>query len=104
MIPVAHPYVLAGVGLAHVKTEVAFAVNGTVVDPAQFGVQLGGDLSGSSNKALIVVGGGINIPFMQRFYADVGYRYGQILAKTSNVETDAAIKTQRVVFGAGIRF
>jgi opacity protein-like surface antigen len=104
MIPVAHPYVLAGVGVAHVKTEVAFAVNGTVVDPAQFGVQLGGDLSGTVNKTLIVVGGGVNVPFMKRFFVDVGYRYGHILAKTGDVETDKSIKTQRVLFGAGVRF
>jgi opacity protein-like surface antigen len=96
--------VLAGAGLAHVTTEVAFAVNGTVVDPAQFGVQLGGDLSGGTNKAIIIVGGGVNIPFMKRYFADLGYRYGQILAKTGEIETDKGIKTQRVVFGFGVRF
>jgi opacity protein-like surface antigen len=109
MIPVAmiskwHPYALVGVGVAHVVTDVAFEVGGNIVDPAQFGVQLGGDLTGSSNKTLIVAGAGVNIPFMNRFFADLGYRYGQILAKTGNVETDKGIKTQRIVLGVGVRF
>jgi opacity protein-like surface antigen len=104
MVPAAHPYVLAGIGIAHVSTEVAFAINGTVVDPAQVGVQLGGDLSGSTTKTLIVAGGGINVPFMKRFFADLGYRYGHIAAKTSSVESDAAVHTQRVILGVGINF
>jgi opacity protein-like surface antigen len=104
LFPMAHPYVLFGAGLAKVTTEATFAVNGTVIDPAQFGVQLGGDLSGSNNKTMIVAGGGVNVPFMGRFFADLGYRYGHILPKTENVETDKGIKTQRVVLGVGVRF
>jgi opacity protein-like surface antigen len=104
MIPVAHPYVLGGVGLAHTTREVAWEINGSPVDPATLGVQLGGDLTGSTNKTMIVVGFGFNFPFMERFFADVGYRYGQILAKTDEVETDKSLKTQRIIFGAGIRF
>ena len=98
------PYVLGGVGIAQVTTEVEFAVNGTVIDPATRGVQLGGDLSGRHNKTIVIFGFGVNVPFKTRFFADLGYRYGQILAKTENFETDKAIPTQRVVLGAGIRF
>jgi opacity protein-like surface antigen len=101
--PTIHPYVLAGVGVANVKTEVAFSVNGTVIDPSST-VQIGSDLSGTLNKAIIVVGFGINVPFKTRFFGDLGYRYGSILAKTGNFETDTAISTQRVVLGVGIRF
>ncbi|MCU1385860.1 MAG: hypothetical protein JWL71_4557 [Acidobacteria bacterium] len=98
------PYVLAAAGYANVKTEVEFAVNGNVIDPATRGVQLGGDLSGSHNKALLVFGFGVHVPFKTQFFADLGYRYGRILAKTDNFETDTAIPTQRIVLGAGIRF
>jgi hypothetical protein len=53
---------------------------------------------------MIVVGFGIHVPFKTRFFGDLGYRYGGILAKTDNFETDKAIPTQRIVLGAGIRF
>jgi opacity protein-like surface antigen len=102
--PTIHPYVLGAVGLAHVTTEVAFTVNGTATDPATRGVQLGGDLSGSQNKTILVFGFGVRVPFKTQFFADLGYRYGQILAKTDNFETDKAIPTQRVVLGVGVRF
>jgi opacity protein-like surface antigen len=104
MVPVAHPYVMAGVGVAHTTREAVWSINGTPVDPATLGVQLGGDLTGSSNKTMIVVGGGINVPFMKRFFVDVGYRYGGILAKTDEVESDTTIKTQRIMFGVGFQF
>ena len=67
-------------------------------------MQIGSDLSGTLNKAMIVVGFGVNVPFKTRFFGDLGYRYGPILAKTDNFETDKAISTQRIVLGVGIRF
>jgi opacity protein-like surface antigen len=97
------PYVLGAVGAAHVKTEVAFTVNGTVIDPSAT-VQLGSDLSGSLNKTILVLGFGVNVPFKTRYFGELGYRYGSILAKTDNFETDKAIPTQRVILGVGIRF
>jgi opacity protein-like surface antigen len=103
--PMVHPYVLGAVGFAHVKTEVEFTVNGSVIDPASRpDLQLGGDLSGSHNKTMLVFGFGVHMPFKTRFFADLGYRYGEIFAKTENFETDRAIPTQRVVLGVGIRF
>lgn len=104
VLPVVHPYVLGAVGIAHVKTEVEFTVGGTTIDPATRGVQLGGDLSGAHNKTILVFGFGVNVPFKTRFFGDLGYRYGQILPKTDNFETDKAIPTQRVVLGIGVRF
>jgi opacity protein-like surface antigen len=101
--PTIHPYVLGAVGFANVKTEVAFSVNGTVIDPSST-VQIGSDLSGTLNKTMIVIGFGINVPFKTRFFGDLGYRYGAILANTDNFETDKTISTQRIVLGAGIRF
>ena len=102
--PMIHPYVLAGVGVAAVRTEVEFAVGGTVIDPATRGVQLGADLSGTQNKTLVVLGFGVRVPFKSQFFADLGYRYGQILAKTDAFETDKSIPTQRVVLGVGVKF
>jgi opacity protein-like surface antigen len=78
LLPRWHPYVLAGVGGANVATRATFAVNGTEIDPNTFvtpegnSVQLGGDLAGSRGKAMIVAGFGVNVPFLQRYYADVG--------------------------------
>ena len=102
--PMVHPYVLAGVGIANVKTEVEFNVGGSTIDPATRGVQLGGDLSGTHNKAILVFGFGVRVPFKTRFFGDLGYRYGQILAKTDNFETDTSIPTQRVILGVGVKF
>ena len=102
--PMVHPYVLGAIGVANVKTEVVFTVNGTVVDPGANGVALGGDLTGSANKTIAVFGFGVNVPFKERFFGDIGYRYGNIFANTSNFETDTAIPTQRIILGVGARF
>jgi opacity protein-like surface antigen len=102
--PRVNPYVLGAVGFAPVKTEVEFTVNGSVIDPATRGVQLGGDLSGTHNKAILIFGFGVRVPFKSQFFADLGYRYGQILAKTDNFETDKAIPTQRIILGVGFKF
>ena len=104
LLPALHPYVMMGAGIGKVTTEATFAVNGTAIDPAQFGVQLGGDLSGSNIKTMIVAGGGVNVPFMKQFFADLGYRYGQIFPRTGHVETDKGIRTNRIVLGVGARF
>jgi opacity protein-like surface antigen len=102
--PMIRPYVMAGVGIAAVSTEVEFAVNGTVIDPATRGVQLGSDLSGSTNRTLLVLGFGVKVPFKDRFFADLGYRFGHISSKDTDTETLASIPTQRIVLGVGIKF
>ena len=99
-----HPYFLFGIGAAFATTEVNFALNGNVVDPANYGVQLGGDLSGTNTKTMISFGGGIAIPFASRYFFDLGYRFGGILSKTSDIENDTAIKSQRIILGVGARF
>jgi opacity protein-like surface antigen len=105
-IPIAsklQPYVLGEFGWASVKTEVEFTVNGTVIDPPANGVQLGADLSGTLNKAILVVGFGVNMSFKSRYFADLGYRYGEIFASDA-FETDTGIPTQRIIFGVGVCF
>jgi len=101
--PKVHPYVIVGVGIARTTTETAFTVNGSVIDPGSQ-VALGGDLSGSLTKAILIFGGGITVPFANNYFADLGYRFGGILSKVSDIENDVTIKSQRIMFGAGIRF
>ena len=92
---------MLGAGVAKTTTEVSFTQNGNVVDP---GIPLGGDLSGSNNKTILVFGGGLKFPFGGNYYLDVGYRFGGILSNVSDIENDVTVKTQRVMFGAGVRF
>ena len=100
--PKVHPYVVFGVGAANATTEVTFTnASGTVIDP---GFPLGGDLSGSNWKTPLVFGGGITFPFAKNYFVDVGYRFGGILSKVSDIENDQTIKTQRIMLGAGVRF
>jgi Outer membrane protein beta-barrel domain len=102
--PKIHPYVVLGVGVARATTEVTFTnASGTVIDPSG-SVTLGGDLSGSNTKTLLIFGGGIVYPLARNYFADVGYRFGGILSKVSDIENDQTIKTQRIMLGAGVRF
>ncbi len=102
--PMVHPYVAFGVGAASVKNETVFTVNGAATDPAALGIQSGTDLNGSLTKALVMIGFGADVNFKTRYFADVSYRYGHIAAKTSEIENDVAISTNRVQVGVGIRF
>jgi len=102
--PSMHPYVALGVGVAHVTSETVFSVNGSTIDPAALGIQLGTDLSGSLNKTFVTIGFGADFNFAQRYFVDVSYRYGHVAAKTSEIENDVAIHTNRVQAGVGIRF
>jgi opacity protein-like surface antigen len=100
------PYGLLGLGVARVKTESNFSVNGNDVTNQldQFGVQFGSDLSGSVTKFLLTLGVGANVPFGSRYLADLSYRYGRIFARSGAIEDDTGINTQRVQAGVGIRF
>jgi len=98
------PYALAEFGVANVKTETAFSLNGQPVDPASIGVQLGADLSSTLNKPIFVIGFGVNVPFKSRYFADLGYRFGEIFANKDAFETDTGIPTQRIILGVGVRF
>jgi len=100
--PKFHPYVVLGVGVAKAATEVTFTnSSGAVIDP---GFPLGGDLSGSNTKTLLIFGGGMVYPFAKNYFADIGYRFGGILSRVSDIENDQTIKTQRIMLGAGVRF
>jgi opacity protein-like surface antigen len=93
-----HPYVAAGIGAATVTTETSFnAGNDVTVSP-------GVDLQGTVTKPLLVIGGGVTVPFLSRYFADGSYRYGRIFSRTGVIENDNGINTQRLQIGVGIRF
>jgi len=104
--PMLHPYVAFGIGAASVKNETVFTVNGTAIDAAALGIQTGTDLNGSLTKAFVMIGVGADINFKTRYFADVSYRYGHVSKDTSD-NGDlvlAAVSTNRVQIGVGIRF
>lgn len=94
-----HPYLAFGIGAAHVTTETSFqaGTNDVVVLP-------GNDLQGSLTKALMVIGGGVTVPFASRYFADGSYRYGRIFSRSGVIEQDTGVNTQRLQIGVGIRF
>jgi len=94
------PYVMIGGGVARVKQEATFAVNGTDVTSsvAQYGVVLGSDLSGSFTKPVLAVGAGVAWPVWSRMVVDFQFRYGRIFAQ------DGAINVARAGLGLGVRF
>lgn len=95
------PYVMGGGGLASVTQDVAFTIGGNDVTSslaAQYGVQLGSDLSGSFTKPMIVAGAGAMWPAWQRLVIDFQYRFGRIFAE------DGGINVSRAGIGVGLRF
>jgi hypothetical protein len=98
------PYAVLGVGAAPVRSETALSVNGTTVPPESLGVQFGNDLNGTVTKAIIVLGIGATTPFARRYFADLSFRYGRILARTGQIENDKGINTARLQIAVGVRF
>jgi len=94
------PYVMAGFGIARVKQDARFTVNGTDVtgNLAQYNVVLGSDLSGSFTRPLLTLGAGVSVPVWQRLAVDLHYRYGRIFAP------DQGINVSRAGVGIGVRF
>ncbi len=94
------PYVMAGGGIAKVKQDVTFAVNGSDVTSTlpQLGVVLGSDLSGSATKPMLTLGGGVMWPLWQHVVLDFQYRYGRIFAD------EQGINVNRAGVGVGVRF
>lgn len=101
---VAHPYLAFGVGMAQVTSETTLSVNGTAASPESLGVQFGSDLNGTERKALIMFGGGATVTFATRYFVDLSYRFGRILPKTSVIDGDVGINTQRAQVGVGVHF
>jgi opacity protein-like surface antigen len=97
------PYVMGGFGVAKVKQDVTFSVNGADVtnslsQPQYGSVQLGSDLSGSFTKPMLSLGGGVMWPAWKQLVVDIQYRYGRVFAP------DSGININRFGVGIGIRF
>ena len=100
----AHPYVAFGVGVAQVTNETVFSINGAATAPENLGIQSGTDLNGTLRSTFMMFGVGVDMTFATRCVVDISYRYGRISAKTSEIENDVPIPTNRVQVGIGIRF
>ena len=94
-----HPYVLVGAGVARVKQDVVFRTGGVDVTStiSQYGVALGGDLSGTSTKVTVMAGAGAMIPLGRRLVLDLQLRINRVLS-------DPAISFGRAGIGFGVRF
>jgi opacity protein-like surface antigen len=96
------PYIALGAGGAKVQRNSTFSINGTDVTaqlPAPpYGVQLGGDLSGSETAALVTFGVGAQVGVGGPVFVDLSYRFGRIFL------TDGGLNTNRVLFGIGAHF
>jgi opacity protein-like surface antigen len=94
------PYVMGGGGVAQVKKEVSFSINGGDVTSTlgQFGVVLGSDLSGSETKAMLTIGVGAVWPAFDRIIVDFQYRYGRVFTE------DEGLNVSRAGIGIGVRF
>ena len=94
------PYVLAGGGMAQVKKDVTFSVNGTDVTSGlePFGVRLGTDLSGTETKPMLSIGVGAVWPAWQKLIIDFQYRYGRVFTE------DEGLNVSRAGVGIGVRF
>jgi opacity protein-like surface antigen len=104
LIPVSNnhvlPYLLIGGGVARVKQDVTYAVNGTDVTATlpQLGVVLGTDLSGTETTGIVTAGGGVAWLPWRQLVVDFQYRYGRVFA------SDQGLNLNRAGVGIGVRF
>ena len=91
---------MAGGGMAQVKKDVSFSINGSDVTSTlpQLGVVLGTDLSGSETKPMLTLGGGAVWPVWQRLIVDFQFRYGRVFTE------DEGLNLSRAGVGIGVRF
>jgi len=107
------PYVLGGLGAAHLNPTAQFTyASGTMPDGSAPGV--GTDVTDSlvssgsftappsSTAFMFMLGGGVQLPIVPHWAADVGYRYSRIAADSALSAT--ALNTNAITFGVGYRF
>jgi opacity protein-like surface antigen len=94
------PYVLGGFGFARVKNNVTFTLGGAEAAAAALApfVTLGSDLSGTSTRPLLTLGGGATWPIWQALMLDFQYRFGRIFTEEHGTTTN------RAGIGFGVRF
>ena len=107
------PYVLGGIGTARLNPTPQFMFSSGAL-PDGTTPDVGTDVTSSlvsagsitapaaSNAFMFTLGGGVQVPVVSRWAADVGYRYSRIAADTTL--SAAALNTNVVTFGIGYRF
>ncbi len=93
------PYLMASAGMARVEYKPAFTIEGNAVSGggiSAFGVTLGRDLLGTTNK--FAYSGGAGLIFGDTWYLDLGVRITRIHT------TDHPTTVKRLVIGMGRRF
>jgi len=96
------PYVLGGLGNAHLKPSEQFMPDaGTDVTASLDTSDVLPALS-HSNAFMYTLGGGVQVPVTAHWAGDVGYRYSRIAAD-STLSTDP-LGTNTMTFGFGYRF
>ena len=107
------PYVLGGLGTARLKPNEQFMfTSGALPDgtvPA-VGTDLTSTLETSgvllvparTNAFMYTLGGGVQVPVVQHWAADLGYRYSRIAADTAL--SAGALGVNAITFGFGYRF
>jgi opacity protein-like surface antigen len=93
------PYVMASAGMARVEYKPAFTIEGNPISGGgitSFGVTLGRDLLGTTNK--FAYSGGAGLIFGDTWYLDLGVRVTRIHT------TDHPTTVKRLVIGMGRRF
>jgi opacity protein-like surface antigen len=101
------PYLLGGVGVAHLAPTAEFVYgSGTIPGAAP---APGDDVTAqlislgdytqpaSTNAFMFTIGGGVQVPVAPRISIDVGYRM-------SRINTDTPVNAQSVIAGVGYRF
>jgi opacity protein-like surface antigen len=94
------PYVLGGVGIARVKKDVSFEIDGTDVTDSldDYGVVLGSDLAGTATKPMISLGGGVVYRWREPWIFDLNYRFGRIFTDIEGTTVN------RLGLGVGFTF
>jgi opacity protein-like surface antigen len=107
------PYVLGGLGVARLNPTAQFTyASGTMPDgsiPAvgtnvtSTLVSTGSYVAPAASSAfMLMLGGGVQIPVVPRWAADVGYRYSHIAADSTL--SASPLNTNAITFGVGYRF
>jgi opacity protein-like surface antigen len=107
------PYLLGGVGVARLAPTTRFAfASGALPDGSSpdIGTDVTSTLTSSgalvtpsnTSAAMVMFGGGVQVPIAAHWAGDVGYRVSRIAADTSLASS--ALNTQALTFGVGYRF
>ncbi|MDE3156167.1 MAG: hypothetical protein KGN76_13780 [Acidobacteriota bacterium] len=94
-----HPYAMVAIGVASVKNDAKFSLNGTDITGTigNYGVQLGSDLSGTQTRALLSFGGGVTMDW-NPIFVDAAVRYSRLFTQPTGTNVGS------VYAGVGYKF